>query len=92
MEQREELDPVFAADRERGSTPPESVEASSNVVGRPLDEGEHAIGFHERSETPDVERESFSETEALHEGGSFDGLGSPVADDGASATTEHAQP
>jgi hypothetical protein len=70
-----DLDPVFDTDRDGGSTPPESGEQSGNVVGRPIAAHEHAIGFHDRAETSDVEREAMSEGEALREGGSFDGLG-----------------
>jgi hypothetical protein len=92
MQSPQNLDPVFAADRERGSAPPASGEASGNVVGRPRDEGEHAIGFHERSETPDLERAAFSETDALAQGGSFDGLGLPVADDAANVVPERSAP
>jgi hypothetical protein len=83
MEQNSDLDAVFESDRNAGSTPPETDEQSSNLVGRPRDSGDQAIGFHERAESAALEREAFSGEEALLEGGSFDGLGLPVADDSA---------
>jgi hypothetical protein len=81
MRQNDDLDPVFESDRNDGSTLPETDEQSSNIVGRPVDAADHAIGFHEHAETVAQEREAFSDEEALLEGGSFDGLGVPVADD-----------
>jgi hypothetical protein len=81
MHENSDLDPVFESDRDAGSTAPESGAQSSNVVGRPLDHGEHSVGFHEATETPGLDREAFSSAEALKEGGSYDGLGLPVADD-----------
>jgi hypothetical protein len=85
-----DLDPVFASDRDGGSTPPESGEQSGSVVGRPLAAHEHAIGFHEHTETLDLEREAISKSEALFEGGSFDGLGVPFAEIGEQ-TAPHAE-
>jgi hypothetical protein len=75
------LDPVYSADRNGGSTEPETNEESSNIVGRPDGPDDDTVGFHEGTETPAVERESFSGEEAVRDGGSFDGLGLPVADD-----------
>jgi hypothetical protein len=88
MHQDSDLDPVFQSDRNGGSTLPETGEESSNIVGRPTDAPEHGIGFHERSETAAQEREAFSGDEALLEGGSFDGLGLPVADDAEASSAE----
>jgi hypothetical protein len=73
------LDPVFSADRGEGSTAPETGAESSNVVGRPTGD-DHAVGFHAETQTPDVEQEAYNGEEAVREGGSFDGLGLPVAD------------
>jgi len=81
MQKRNGLDQVFASDRDSGSTPPETDEQSSNIVGRPAETHDHAVGFHEHSETDAEERQAFAGEEALDEGGSFDGLGLPVADD-----------
>jgi hypothetical protein len=77
METNDDLDPVFASDRNRGSTAPETAEQSSNIVGRPPG----GAGFHEAAQTDAQEREPFTESEALKEGASFHGLGVPVADD-----------
>ena len=82
MRKDNDLDPVFESDRNGGSTPPENGEESSGIVGRPADVADHTVGFHERSETPALERERFDNEEALDDGGSFDGLGVPVAEDG----------
>lgn len=81
MDKNDRLDRAFASDRNAGSTPPESGEQSSNVVGRPSDAADHAVGFHEQSESAAEERAAFTGEEALRDGGSFDGLGLPVADD-----------
>jgi hypothetical protein len=89
MNERPELDSVFAADRNRGVTPPESGEQSADVVGRPVDANEHDASFHEGTESAALEREGFSGEEALAEGGSFDGLGVPVADDVGRGSDEH---
>ncbi|MGD0472062.1 MAG: hypothetical protein ABSB70_02475 [Candidatus Velthaea sp.] len=78
-QENDALDRVFAADRNTGSTPPETQAESSNVVGRPGGADE-AAGFREPTETPAVEREAFSGEEAIREGASFDGLGLPVAE------------
>lgn len=78
MNANEDLDPTYAGDRNAGSTPPESGEAGSNVVGRPAG---NPAGSHERTQTAETEREPFTDVEALKDGGSFDGLGVPVADD-----------
>jgi hypothetical protein len=88
VHQNSDLDPIFESDRNSGSTLPETGEQSSNIVGRPTDAAEHAVGFHEHSETVAQEREAFSGEEALLEGGSFDGLGLPVADDRDSVLAE----
>jgi hypothetical protein len=80
------LDSIYEADRGPGSTPPETGVESSNVVGRPEAAGEHAVGFHEEAESAAVEREAFSGEEAVREGGSFDGLGLPAADDSGAAS------
>ncbi len=85
MHQNSDLDAVFESDRNGGAALPETGEQSSNIVGRPADAADHAVGFHEHSETVAQEREAFSGEEALVEGGSFDGLGVPVADDTDSA-------
>jgi hypothetical protein len=84
------LDPVFSADRDGGSTAPESGVKGSNVVGRPNGPDDHAAGFDEPCQTPDVEREAFSGEEAVREGGSFDRLGLPVADDSVGASRQRA--
>jgi hypothetical protein len=84
------LDPVFSADRDGGSTAPESGRESSYVVGRPNGPDDRAAGFEEPAQTPDVEREAFSAEEAVRERGSFDGLGLPVADDSAGASRRRA--
>ena len=73
MDENQRLDPVFDADRGKGSTPPESGPESSNVVGRPAVE-QPRTAFHEPDETPAAEREPFSEDEACAEGGSFDAV------------------
>ncbi len=80
MRESDRLDPAFQSDRITGSTPPESGAESSNVVGRPATETPRTA-FHEPAETKAEEREAFSDKEALKEGGSFDGLGLPAADD-----------
>jgi hypothetical protein len=85
-QERSALDPVFSPDRDGGSTQPESGEESSNLVGRPAGDDDHAVGFHEETESPAVEREPFSGEEAVREGGSFDGLGLPAADDSGAAS------
>jgi len=72
MEQQR-LDPVFDADRGRGSSTPESGPESSDVVGRPAVE-RPLTAFHEPHETAAVEREPVNEDEALAEGGSFDAV------------------
>ena len=79
MEKNDKLDAVHAADRNGGVVGPESGEDSNNVVGRPQGEGQ--AGFHEGTETLATDRAPFTPSEALDEGGSFDGLGVPVADD-----------
>jgi hypothetical protein len=74
------LDPVYESDRNGGGTAPETDEESSNIVGRPAGAEDHSVGFHESTETAELERESFNSEEALKEGGSFDGLGIPAAE------------
>jgi len=73
MDHKQRLDPVFDADRGRGSTPPENGPESGDVVGRPAVE-RPPTAFHEPHETASVEREPFNEDEACAEGGSFDGV------------------
>jgi hypothetical protein len=81
MHETNEPDPVYDSDRNGGVTPPETGAESSDVVGRPAGSDERAAGFRESTETLDRDRSAFSGEEALKDGGSFDGLGIPAADD-----------
>ena len=69
-------DPVVNADRDRGTTPPERGADGNSVVGRPAVERPQTA-FHEPAESESVEREPFSEDEALKNGGSFDAVAPP---------------
>jgi len=71
------LDPTFASERGRGSTPPEAGPAGESVVGRPTDTDQHQTAFQDDVETRAEEREAFNEDEALSKGGSFDALAPP---------------
>ncbi len=64
------------ADRNRGTTPPESGPESGSVVGRPAVERPQTA-FHEPAESEGNEREPFNEREAVAEGGSFDAVAPP---------------
>ncbi len=66
-------DPILNSDRSTRSTPPETGQESSNVVGRPAIE-KPLTAFHESTETPETEAEPFNEHAAMTEGGSFDGI------------------
>lgn len=79
MEKNDRLDPAYTGDRETGSVAPESAAESGNVVGRPT--ADDQAGFHEPRGSDSDERRAFAPPEAASEGGSFDGLGVPVADD-----------
>ena len=71
-------DPLLDADRLTGSTSPETGSESGNVVGRPATE-KPETAFHESTETSGTEAEPLDQTEALAEGGSFDGV-APLQD------------
>jgi hypothetical protein len=81
MHDTNEPDPVYRSDRNGGVTAPETGQESSNIAGRPAASDDRAVGFHETTETLERDREAFSGEQALNEGGSFDGLGIPAADD-----------
>jgi hypothetical protein len=69
-------DPIVDSDRGRGTTPPEQGPESADVTGRPAVERPRTA-FHQPAESTEDEREPLSETEALEEGGSFDGIAPP---------------
>ena len=73
MANQNRLDPVFEADRGKGSTPPESGPESNAVTGRPPTESPRTA-FHQPAETDAEERKPFSREEALQDGGSFDAV------------------
>ena len=73
MANENRLDPVFEADRGKGSTPPEQASESNAVTGRPPTEHPRTA-FHQPAETDAEEREPVTREEALKDGGSFDGV------------------
>lgn len=71
-------DPIVNSDRITGTTEPEVGEEGNAVAGRPAGE-RRSNGFHVSTETKSTEKEPLNESEALTEGGSFDGV-APLQD------------